>query len=114
MCSSGQVVTDSFRSIVCARESLVSEADSSKDNQEAENENIPQLDGETWDEFEDLLENCKRVLVKLLRDEYDKFEVLSLARKFEVDVENQSSFSQKKYLLQKAVLDNITKEDSSN
>ena len=61
-----------------------------------------------------MLENCKRVLVKLLRDEYDKFEVLSLARKFEVDVENQSSFSQKKYLLQKAVLDNITKEDSSN
>ena len=79
-------------------------------------QSIPQLDGDSGDileETEDLLENCKNILDNLLRDSFDKFEVLALALQFNVDLDRESSFSKQKYLIQKTVLDNIIKQDKS-
>ena len=87
-------------------------------------ENIFQVDGEPGDVDEDLvlnenstnfvLERCKDALADLLRDKCDRFEILALATKFEVDLEDEPSFSRQKYLLQKCILDNIIKDDKSD
>ena len=76
---------------------------------------IPQLDGGPGSEDPaSMLDRCKHVLDNLLRDKYDSFEVLSLAREFGIDIQIESSLSKQKLLLQKCVLDNIIKEDQSD
>ena len=73
---------------------------------------IIQLDGETGEVGSiELLEDCKNVLNKLLKNDYDKFDVLALAQKFEVNLQDEASFSRKKYLLQIKVLENILREE---
>ena len=81
---------------------------------------IPQVDGATGDielEMEDSgrrdqLDYFKSILSKLLRDDYDKFEILNICVKLNVDVSCEPIFSKQKYLLQKCVLEQIIKEDS--
>ena len=87
----------------------------------SDGDDIVQLDGETGEHLEEsvnvaanTLEKYKSVLTNLLGDKYDKFEVMSLARKFDINLESESSFSQQKYILQKHVLENILKEDESD
>ena len=61
------------------------------------------------------LTRCKEILERLLRNQYDQFEVLSLINRFNVaDLQNESSFSRQKYLLQKHVLECIVREDNSD
>ena len=75
-------------------------------------ERLPQLDGESGEVgSNEMLMECKNVLTKLLRDDFDKFDVLALSNKFDVTIEQDASFSRKKYLLQIKVLENIMKED---
>ena len=87
-------------------------------NTEDDYQSLPmlQVDGETpcIEEPCDLLNKCKDILKKLLNDEYDKFEIMSLASKFSVSLLQESSFSRQKYLLQLRVLENIMKEDKTD
>ena len=79
-------------------------------NTEEEDTDVGDTDGVDTD---DVLENLKKSFKKLLSNEYDQFEVLSLAQKLSVDVINESSFSQMKYIVQKSVLEQILKSESS-
>ena len=76
---------------------------------------IPQLDGDTGEveDSDELLIECKEILTKLLNNDYDKFEILALAVKFDVNINDDASFSKQMYLLQLKVLENILKEDES-
>ena len=81
---------------------------------------IMQVDGENGDDIEEnvgsfvqaSLDFCKNILSYLQRESYDKFEILNLCVKFEVDA-SDFNFSKQKYLLKKKVIENIVKEDDS-
>ena len=80
---------------------------------------ILQVDGETMVTDLDLEETAglilyKQVLDKLLRDQYDQFEILSLGNKLQVDIQSETNFSQQKYFIQKHILECILREDGSN
>ena len=60
-----------------------------------------------------ITDNLKKALNKLLQNEFDQFEVLGLAQKLALDIQNESDFSQQQYVLQKCVLEHIIKSDSS-
>ena len=70
--------------------------------------NIMQVDGEsdltvefiTDEEFQrqENLEFCKSVLQKLQLDNYDKFEIINLSVKFDLDISGESNFSKQKYI----------------
>ena len=80
---------------------------------------IPQVDGDpgepsTTEQSDRLLRDCKNILKKLLRDDYDRFEVLSIAEKFDLNLGEEATFSRMKYLLQLNILENILKEDQSD
>ena len=74
---------------------------------------ILQVDGNTDDAMEpsDGLILCKQILNRLLKDECDQFEILSLGNKFQVELQNESSFSRQKYLLQEHLIECIVRED---
>ena len=52
-----------------------------------------------------ITDSLKKSLNKLLQSEFDQFEVLGLAQKLALDIQNESDFSQQKYVLQKCVLE---------
>ena len=76
---------------------------------------ILQVDGssDAASEASEGLTRCKEILEKLLRNQYDQFEVLSLINRFSIELQSESSFSRQKYLLQKHVLECIVREDNS-
>ena len=78
---------------------------------QVDGENGVELDEENSDEMNSNLEFCKTILTNLLRDSFDKFEVISLCDKFGLNVRDLQ-FSKQKYLLQKTVLEHIMKEEN--
>ena len=75
--------------------------------------NIPQLDGETDVDRFVALDMLKEILNNLLKQKYDRFEVLTLLDKFEVDIHGETMFSRQQYCLQKVILKCIIREDPS-
>ena len=57
---------------------------------------------------------CKSVLANLLRGQYDQFEIISIARSIKVEVDEESSFSRQKHLLQAKILERILREDKDS
>ena len=60
------------------------------------------------------LESLRKFLDKLLTNSIDQFEVLSLAQRLSVNLENEASFSKQKYLVQKSLVEQILKNDKDN
>ena len=60
------------------------------------------------------LESLRKFLDKLLANNIDQFEVLSLAQRLSVNLDNEDSFSKQKYLVQKSLLEQILKNDRDN
>ena len=62
----------------------------------------------------DALAKLKLFLNKLILNQVDEFEVHFLAQQLSVDISDQVSFSQKKYTVQKSILQQIVKSDRSD
>ena len=80
---------------------------------------IIQLDDETGEVGSiELLEDCKIVLNNLLKDAYDKFDVLALAQKFEVNLQNEADgteiYGKEDFNFLESVLEDGEVEDKSN
>ena len=58
--------------------------------------------------------DLKLVLAKLLNDQIDQFEVLSLAQRLSVDLSHVENYSKQKYLLQESVLEQILRQEKDN
>ena len=60
------------------------------------------------------LESLRKSLDKLLANNIDQFEVLSLAQRLSVNLENEESFSKQKYLVQKSLVEQLLKNERDN
>ena len=58
-----------------------------------------------------VLDGLKNDLTKILMNKVDQFEILNLAQRLSQDISYEESFSRQKYLVQKAVLEQILKSD---
>ena len=61
-----------------------------------------------------ILGGLKQSVSRLVNNQIDEFEVLFLAQKLSLDLQDESSFSQRKYVVLQAILQQIVKVDGSN
>ena len=62
----------------------------------------------------EVIADLKKYLQKLLQNKIDQFELLNLAQRLFVKLDNVGSFSKQKALVQKSLLEQIIKEDNGN
>ena len=62
----------------------------------------------------ELIAELRRYLQKLLQNRIDQFELLNLAQRLSVKLDNVGSFSKQKALVQMSLLEQILKEDVGN
>ena len=56
------------------------------------------------------MENLKDILSKLMADQINKFELVNIANKLDVDISSESSFLRQKRIVQREVLANIIRD----